>query len=124
MKQWLAIALGGGFGSVLRFWMSSSVHSVLGRAFPYGTLSVNVLGSLAMGFLFVFSLERFSSDPVLRAGVLIGVLGGFTTFSAFSIETFNLMEQGAWLKAGVNAGANLVLCLAATWVGVMLGRQL
>jgi CrcB protein len=124
MKVVLAVAAGGAVGSVLRFWMSTGVHALVGRSFPYGTLAVNVLGCLLMGFLFVLFLERLSDDAVLRAGILIGVLGGFTTFSSFSIETFNLMEQGAHLKAAINMVASLVLCVAATWIGVILGRQL
>jgi CrcB protein len=124
MKEVLAVAAGGAVGSVLRFWMSTGVHALVGRSFPYGTLAVNVLGCLLMGFLFVLFLERLSNDAVLRAGILIGVLGGFTTFSSFSIETFNLVEQGAHLKAAINMVASLVLCVAATWIGVILARQL
>jgi fluoride exporter len=123
MNQVLAIAAGGAAGSVLRFWVSTWVHTFAGRAFPYGTLTVNVLGSLVMGFLFVLLLDRLSDNAVLRAGILIGVLGGFTTVSSFSIETFNLIEQGAWVRALANMGASLVLCVTATWVGVILGRQ-
>ena len=123
MNQVLAIAAGGAVGSVLRFWMSTWVHSFAGRSFPYGTLTVNVLGCLAMGFLFVLFVDRLSDNAVLRAGVLIGVLGGFTTFSSFSIETLNLIEQGAWLKAVMNMTGSLLLCVGATWVGVILGRQ-
>ena len=124
MNQVLAIAAGGAAGSVLRFWMSNWVHTFAGRSFPYGTLAVNVLGCLLMGILFVFFLERLSDNTVLRAGVLIGVLGGFTTFSTFSIETLNLMEHGAYLKAATNAVLSVVLCLSATWVGVIVGRQI
>jgi CrcB protein len=123
MNQVLAIAVGGAVGSVLRFWMSTWVHSFAGRSFPYGTLTVNVLGCLVMGFLFVLFVDRLSDNAVLRAGILIGVLGGFTTFSSFSIETFNLIEQGAWFKAVVNMTGSLLLCVGATWVGVILGRQ-
>jgi CrcB protein len=121
MNQVLAIAAGGAVGSVLRFWMSTWVHSFAGRSFPYGTLTVNVLGCLAtVSVLFV---DRLSDNAVLRAGILIGVLGGFTTFSSFSIETFNLIEQGAWFKAAANMAGSLLLCVGATWVGVILGRQ-
>ena len=124
MKQILAIAAGGAVGSVLRFALSNWVHSVGGRAFPYGTLVVNVLGCLLMGFLFVFLMERFSSDHVLRAGLLVGVLGGFTTFSSFSIETFRLLEEGLWMSAGMNAMGSLLLCVGATWAGVVIARAL
>ena len=123
MRQVLAIAAGGAVGSLLRFWMSNWVHSFADRSFPYGTLVVNVLGCLLMGFLFVLFIDRLSDNPALRAGILIGVLGGFTTFSSFSIETFNLIDQGAWAKAVANMSGSLVLCVGATWIGVLLGRQ-
>jgi len=124
MMHVIAIGVGGALGSVLRYWMSTWVHALAGRGFPYGTLAVNVLGCLAMGFLFVLLVERLSNDTVLRAGLLIGLLGGFTTFSSLSIETFSLIEQGAWLKAGVNTLASVLLCVGATWIGVIAGRAL
>ena len=124
MNQILAVAIGGALGSLLRFWMSTWVHSFAGRGFPYGTLAVNVLGCLAMGVLFVIFTERLSDNVVWRAGILIGVLGGFTTFSSFSIETFSLVEQGEHLKALTNAAGSLVLCVGATWIGVIIGRQI
>lgn len=124
MNQVMAIAVGGALGSVLRYWLSTGVHAWLGRGFPYGTLAVNVLGCFVMGLLFVLLVERFAESPALRAGLLIGVLGGFTTFSSFSIETFNLIEQGAMAKAAANMAASLILCVGATWSGVILARQL
>ena len=123
MKLVLAIAAGGATGSLLRFWLSSWVHGFAGRSFPYGTLAVNVLGCFLVGFLFVLFVDRLSDNPVLRAGIFIGVLGGFTTFSTFSIETFNLIEQGAWARAAANMTGSLVLCVGATWIGVLVGRQ-
>lgn len=124
MKNLIAIAVGGAAGSLLRYWLSTWVYALAGRGFPYGTLAVNVLGCLAMGVLFVVLLERLSDAVVLRAGLLIGLLGGFTTFSTFSIETFNLIEEGEWLKAALNMAGSLTLCVSATWIGVLLGRQL
>jgi CrcB protein len=124
MKELIAVAVGGAFGSVLRYGLSNWVHALAGRAFPYGTLAVNVIGCLAMGFLFVLFVDRFSDNGVWRAGILIGVLGGFTTFSSFSIETFNLIEQGDGLKAVGNILASVFLCLLATWVGARIGRTL
>ena len=124
MSQVIAIAVGGAFGSVLRYGLSTWVHTLAGRGFPYGTLAVNVLGCLAMGFLFVLLVERMGESALWRAGLLIGVLGGFTTFSTFSIETFNLVEQGAMAKAAANMAASLVLCVGATWLGAILARQI
>jgi CrcB protein len=124
VKLILAIAAGGAAGSVLRYGLSTWVHSWAGRGFPYGTLAVNVLGCLAMGALFVLFLERFADSAMWRAGLLIGVLGGFTTFSSFSIETFNLIEAGESVKALLNMAGSVVLCVGATWAGVLIGRSL
>ena len=124
LSQVAAIAAGGALGSVLRYGLSTWVHTLAGRGFPYGTLTVNVFGCLVMGLAFVLLVERVGESAVLRAGLLIGVLGGFTTFSSFSIETINLIEQGALAKAAGNMAASLVLCLGATWLGVVLARQL
>jgi len=124
MNKIMAVAVGGALGSVMRYGLSNWVHSFVGRGFPYGTLAVNVLGCLAMGVLFVLLVERTGESALWRAGLMVGVLGGFTTFSAFSIETFNLIEQGAMAKALGNMAASLMLCLGATWLGVIVARQL
>lgn len=124
LLQVVAIAVGGALGAVLRYWTSLGVHSWLGRDFPYGTLTVNVAGSLLIGLLSVLLLDRFNVAPEWRAGTLIGVLGAFTTFSTFSIETFNLLEQGDTAKGVLNAVLNFELCLFATWLGLLIGRQL
>lgn len=124
MTQLLAIAAGGATGAVLRFLMSGWVYTWLGRGFPYGTLVVNVVGSLLMGLLSVLLIERLSLGPEWRAAILIGLLGGFTTFSTFSIETLNLIEAGAHGKALANTALSVVLCVAAAWIGVIAGRQI
>jgi fluoride exporter len=124
VMQALAVAAGGALGSLLRFWMSSGIYAVLGRGFPYGTLAVNVVGCLAMGLLYVLLLERMALAPEWRAALLIGLLGGFTTFSTFTMETFNLMENGETLKAGLNVLLSVITCVAATWVGVLVARQI
>ncbi len=123
MGQVLAIAAGGALGAVMRFWVSSGVYALLGRAFPWGTLAVNVLGSLAMGFLFVFMLERLAVGAEWRAFVLVGLLGAFTTFSTFSIETLTLMQDALYLKAALNAVVSVVACISAAMLGVILARQ-
>lgn len=124
MQQLLAIAGGGALGAVLRFSMTSAVYRLLGREFPYGTLAVNVLGSLLMGFLFVMLVERGAMSAEWRAALLAGLLGAFTTFSTFSLETLALFEGGEPTKAVVNIVLSILLCLGATWLGLSLGRQL
>lgn len=124
MLQIIAIAIGGALGSVFRFALSTGVYQWLGRDFPYGTLTVNVLGSLLMGFLYIVLMERSSLGPEWRALILIGLLGAFTTFSTFSLETLNLIETGAMLKAAMNILLSVVLCLFAAWAGMLGGRQL
>ena len=122
MTQALAIAAGGAIGALLRYWASTGIHAWLGRGFPYGTLFVNVLGSLLMGFLYIWLLDRMAVSPTVRAFLLIGVLGAFTTFSTFGLETFNLAKQGQWLASLGNVGASLILGLAAVLAGYMLSR--
>jgi len=124
LKALLFIAVGGAVGAVLRYGASLGVYSVLGRGFPYGTLFVNVSGSLLMGLLSVLMLERFAIGPEWRAAVLVGVLGSFTTFSTFSIETLNLLEQGDLMRAMANIVLSVLICLVAVWFGVLIGRQI
>lgn len=124
MTQLLAIAAGGATGALLRFWVANGVYAALGRDFPYGTLVVNVAGSLAMGFLYVMLLERGALDPIWRAFLLIGLLGAFTTFSTFSIETLNLIEAGELPRAFVNMVLSVAACMFAAYVGVLVGRSL
>ncbi len=122
--QLIAVAAGGACGALMRFWVSTAVYAWLGRAFPWGTLAVNVLGSLLMGFLSVYLIERANISPEWRAAILIGFLGAFTTFSTFSLETFNLIDDGALWRATINMAGSVLLCVLAAWAGVILGRSL
>lgn len=125
LNQALLIMVGGGIGSLFRYWMSISVYALVGRSFPYGTLSVNVVGSFLMGLLSILLLERLNGQAdFLRALVLIGFLGGFTTFSSFSMETLNLLENGEILKGCLNIIFSFSLCMVAVLLGALLGRQL
>lgn len=124
MNQVLAIAAGGAIGAVMRFWVSSGVYTLLGRGFPYGTLAVNITGSLVMGFLYVLMLDRLATGAEWRAFALVGLLGAFTTFSTFSIETLILMQDAQYLKALVNMLISVLACVGAAMLGVILARQI
>lgn len=123
MNQLLAIAAGGSIGAVLRFLLSSQVYNGFGRDFPYGTIVVNVVGSLLMGLLYQLFLQRYSVSPEMKAALLVGLLGAFTTFSTFSIETVLLLEQGNLFKAMMNVIVSVVVCIIATWAGLLIARQ-
>ena len=124
MFQALAIAGGGAIGALMRFYASNGIHALLGRGFPYGTLFVNLSGSIIMGFCYVLFMDRLQISPELRAALLVGVLGAFTTFSTFSIETLNLIEDGEVMKASINILLSVTLCILGAWLGVVGGRQL
>lgn len=124
MTQLAFIAVGGATGALMRFWMSNGIYALLGRGFPYGTLTVNVVGSLLMGFCYVFMIERMDVSVELRAALMIGLLGAFTTFSTFSIETLNLLESGEQLKAAMNIILSVTLCILGCWLGMIVGRNI
>lgn len=124
MEKLLMIALGGGLGSVLRYLLAGWVQGARQQdsvSFPVGTLAVNTIGSLMIGVL----AALFISGPYLmreeyRVAVLIGLLGGFTTFSTFSYETLELLNDSQWARAGMNILLTNALCLAAVWIGYRL----
>lgn len=125
MNQLIAIALGGASGAVARFLVSTGVYQWLGRGFPFGTLAVNLIGSLLLGLLTeALVLQRAAIALEYRAALLVGFLGAFTTFSTFSLETLYLIEQGSLTKAMVNIAGNLFGCLMAVWLGLLCGRTL
>ncbi len=124
MYQALIIAAGGALGALLRYGMSQSVYRWLGRDFPYGTLAVNLLGSFLIGVAVVLIVERMLLSEVWRVGIILGFLGAFTTFSTFSLETLALLQDGQLVKALLNIGLSVILCLLATWLGMIATRSL
>jgi CrcB protein len=123
VTQLAYIAAGGAAGALMRYWMSSGIYALFGRGFPYGTLTVNVVGSLLMGFCYVFMIERMDVSVEWRAALMIGLLGAFTTFSTFSIETLNLLESGEQMKAALNILLSVTLCILGCWLGMIVGRN-
>ena len=117
-----AVALGGALGASLRYLIASIAHGMLGRDFPYGTLVVNVIGSLAIGYLLVLLPEAEAENPLLRLLLVTGLLGGFTTYSAFSVETLQLLHDGHAMRAGLNVAATLTFCFIAVWAGWLISR--
>jgi len=122
--QIIAIMFGGSLGALARFWVSTSINERLSGAFPYGTLTVNVLGSFLMGFLAMWLVEHLSLNPLIRLAIFVGFLGAFTTFSTFSMETLNLFEEGLAGHALLNMFVNVIFSVLAVWLGVMLGKTL
>lgn len=125
MNQLVVVALGGSFGAVFRFLISSGVYQWLGRGFPYGTLAVNVIGSLLIGLMTeALILQRVALSMEYRSAILIGFFGSMTTFSTFSLDTFYLIEQGQLLKASLNILFNVAVCIIAVWIGLASGKVL
>jgi fluoride exporter len=119
----LAIGAGGALGSILRYSLTAGAHRVVVTTFPIGTLIVNVVGSFAIGILYVWLIERVGLRPEMRAFLIVGVLGGFTTFSSFSLETVTLLMQASYGRAALNVVASVLVCLLGTVLGIALGRQ-
>lgn len=122
--QWFAIAAGGALGALSRYWMVAMLTVLMGRSFPWATLLVNVSGSFAMGIAYVFIVDKLGGHPELRALMMVGFLGAFTTFSTFSLETLQLLQQGQFVKALAYILSSVILCVAGTALGVALGRSL
>jgi CrcB protein len=123
MDHVLFIFIGAGLGGVFRHWVSHGIHQVLSRDFPYGTFVVNISGSFLMGFLFILLLQGLGENThPLRSFLLIGLLGGYTTFSSFSMDTVLLFQNGAFASALINIFLSVILCILATCIGVFSGK--
>lgn len=125
MLSYISIAVGGALGSVARYWFSGLVARHLGETFPWGTLLVNVSGSMIIGFFFTLTDEQgaWLVGPVWRQFFMVGICGGYTTFSSFSLQTLNLAREGQWFYAGANAVLSVVLCLLGVWLGHLLAAS-
>jgi len=125
---YLWVALGGAAGSVARYWLNGVISTRYGETFPVGTMAVNVTGSFVIGLLAALTLPEGRLNSETRTLVIqllmVGVCGGFTTFSSFSLQTLNLIREREWLYAGGNILLSVILCLVATWLGYLLGSAI
>ena len=125
MLAYLWVAIGGALGSVGRYWLSGFVAARFGETFPWGTLVINVTGSFVIGIFAALAIPEGRMDSQSRMFatqfLMIGVCGGYTTFSSFSLQTLNLLREREWLYAGGNVILSVVLCMIAVWLGYLLG---
>ncbi len=124
MIKLLIIGAGGFLGAILRYEISGWAHKLFGGSFPYGTLSVNVLGSFFLGLFLVLANTRFLIPDAYKSLIAVGLLGAFTTFSTFSYETMALLQVNLLKQAALNITLNLILGLIAVWLGIMAARLL
>jgi fluoride exporter len=124
MMRVLLVGLGGFVGTLFRYWLSGLIAKRYGETFPLGTLAVNAIGCFVIGFLFYFFYDRSLTTPTARTVVLIGVIGGFTTFSSYGLQTFTLLRDGEVFLALVNVVASNVLGLALVWLGYVLAKAI
>ena len=122
MIKYLLIGAGGFLGSVLRYWTSVNSYRIFGEKFPYGTFVVNVIGCLLIGFIAEISENRFLISPEIRTFLMIGFLGGYTTFSTFGYETFVLLQDKDYITAAFNIFLSVVVCLASVWIGSIIAK--
>ncbi len=120
----LAVAAGGGLGAALRYVVAGVVQQGAGDEFPFGTLAVNVIGSLLLGFIVQIAETRTGPGPWMKLFLTVGLCGGFTTFSTFSLESFRLLQDGSYLLAAGNIAGSLLLCLFGIWAGTVLARMM
>jgi CrcB protein len=122
MKMLFAVALGGALGSMARYLTSGVILRLLGPALPYGTLAVNIMGGFMMGFLVEALALKFQVSPAWRGFLTVGILGGFTTFSAFSLEVALMIERNSYGQAALYTGLSVILSVGALFLGLILGR--
>jgi CrcB protein len=122
MESYLWVAIGSALGGVARYWCSGVAARLFGETFPWGTVIVNIVGSFVIGFFATLTGPdgRVYASSIVRQFVMIGICGGYTTFSSFSLQTLELMQDGEWLHVGGNMAGSVVFCLLAVWLGHIL----
>jgi CrcB protein len=123
MSIYFAIAFGGALGAISRYWVSTSTNRWLGDGFPYGTLTVNVIGSIVIGFLTIVLADRLNVSNEIRLGLIVGFLGAFTTFSTFALDTVYLIDNGSILRAAAYGLVSVVFSVLGVWAGIFAAKQ-
>lgn len=123
---WLWVAVGAGIGGIARYWCSGAVAKRVGEAFPWGTLAVNVSGSWVIGLFAALMAGHgpLAAAPETRQLVIVGLCGGYTTFSSFSLQTLNLAHDREWMRVAANAVLSVTFCVASAWLGLTIGRAI
>ena len=126
LQLYVAVGAGSALGGMARYWCSGVAAHLFGETFPWGTLIVNVAGSFVIGFFATLTAPdgRVFVGTTTRQFVMVGVLGGYTTFSSFSLQTLNLIHDGDWLRVAGNVGGSVALCLVAVWLGHLAAASL
>jgi fluoride exporter len=126
MTTYLWIAIGSAFGGIARYWCSEFTATHLGNNFPFGTLFVNILGCFIIGLFVALTgpSGKFFVHPDIRLFIMVGICGGFTTFSAFSLQTVELLRDGKFMSAGINITFSVALCMVAVWLGFILASSI
>lgn len=124
--EYAVVALGSALGGVTRFWLSGLIANRYGNWFPFGTLAINISGSFVIGFVAALSSadSRYLVNANVRTFLMVGVCGGYTTFSSFSLQTLSLAQDGQWLYAAANIVGSVLLCLIGVWLGYLAGQLL
>lgn len=124
--EYAVVAIGSAVGGVTRFWLSGMIANRYGNWFPFGTLAINISGSFVIGFVAAISSadSRYLVNSNVRTFLMVGVCGGYTTFSSFSLQTLSLAQDGQWLYAAANIVGSVVLCLVGVWLGYLAGQLL
>jgi len=122
--NYIYVSLGAAIGGALRFWLSDFTHKFLPASFPYGTLAVNVIGSFFLGLIMFYFNQRELLGPNLRIFLAVGVCGGFTTFSTFSLETMNMFRDSQYIFAFINIALNIFLCFFGIYIAYLISKSI
>jgi len=124
MNKYIVVGIGGFIGAIARYWLGAYIGERMGTRFPYGTFVINCTGSFLIGLILTLLAERTHWSPNWRYLIPVGFIGAYTTFSTFEYETFQSLQAGEWLVAGLNVGLSVIVGFVCVWLGVITGRAM